>query len=320
MTEEIIMHFGVKGMKWGVRKSQDSIPKKSAHRIRTEASFIAKGCSPSEAEIRADKVIRTQKKMAIAAGVAIASIAATSLAIKIGKEYTGVHVAEGTTLQHISKADSLDLTGKHLYTTFKKADKFNYQGTFATELGGLTGTQTHAIALKAKKAIKAPSNIQAKKIMSEAMGKKVNSKEYRKFINGFFKADENNNPTMKKFKENLIAKGYNAVIDTTDQNAYAKAFKPTIVFNSSQNLGVAGSTALSKERISKNFLTVKLSQALVPKAETLAKGAVFTSALGGVHLAGLRNDASRISSWRQEHSSSNLTDGEILGKIYTGHD
>ena len=62
MTEEIIMHFGVKGMKWGVRKSQDSIPKKSAHRIRTEASFMAKGCSPSEAAARADKVIRTQKK------------------------------------------------------------------------------------------------------------------------------------------------------------------------------------------------------------------------------------------------------------------
>lgn len=319
MTEEVIFHFGVKGMKWGVRKSQDSIPKKSAHRIRTEASFIAKGCSPSEAEIRADKVIRTQKKMAIAAGVAIATIAATSLAIKIGKEYTGVHVAEGTTLQHISKGDSLDLTGKHLYTTFKKADKFNYQGTFATELGGLKGTQTHAIALKAKKAIKAPSNVQAKKIMSEAMGKKVNSKEYRKIINRLFKDDENNNPTIKKFKENLIAKGYNAVIDTTDQNAFAKAFKPTIVFNSSQNLGVATSTALSKERIARNFLTVKLSQALVPKTETLATGAIFTSALGGVHLANVRDDVSRISSWRQEHSSSNLTDSEILGKIYTGH-
>lgn len=311
-VDDFLAHFGVKGMKWGVRKVDETtgeIPQ-SHYRTMMQAAYLKKGMSLAEAQRKTDKAIRVQKIVAITAGVAVASLATYVVANKLGKEFTGVHIREGTTLQHISKSDALGLNDQHLYTTFKKADKFNYQGTFAAEMGSLTGIQNHTIKLSTTKAVKAPSNVQAQKILGELRGKTVSKSEYRSFINSFYKSSSTEGE-MAKFKDLLGSKGFNAVIDTTDQNAYAKAFKPIIVFNSNANLVEKGSRALSRSEVATKNATVRIAQLMTtPDPEVAAKVALGAGIIGAMQTAQTRNQKARIDKYFIDNPGSKLTRSE----------
>ena len=281
-VDDFLAHYGVKGMKWGVRreaslrekarKAESSVSEKafsevkSHYRTMIEARYIKKGASERDAQILADKSIRAHKIIAASTAVALTVALSAVATQKIGKEFTGVYIKEGTTLQHLSKNDKLGLSSdRHLYTTFNKLDKLNYQGTFAAEMGGLTGTQIHKIDLKAITNIKAPSNKQAKKIYDEVMGQRGSTSGYRAFINGFYKGDQSGE-VYTKFKAALKENGFNAVIDTTDQNAYARAFKPLIVFDSKHNLVEQGARALSKKEIVQKYSATRLSQMVLSES------------------------------------------------------
>lgn len=69
-SRDVIQHFGIKGMKWGNRKSKEFYTKK----------YIGKGYNPREARLKADKRIVLNKRLKtgakIAGGVALAGLAA----------------------------------------------------------------------------------------------------------------------------------------------------------------------------------------------------------------------------------------------------
>lgn len=69
-SQDVIQHFGIKGMKWGNRKSKEFYTKK----------YIGKGYNPREARLKADKRMVLNKRLKtgakIAGGVALAGLAA----------------------------------------------------------------------------------------------------------------------------------------------------------------------------------------------------------------------------------------------------
>lgn len=286
-VDDFLAHYGVKGMKWGVIRKRGSDPKASsssskstedkppsAYRSSLEAMYLKRGSSRAEAIAKADKAIRIQKVVAIAGAATLAAAVTYAAGNKLAKEFTGVKLAEDTTFQHISKSDSLNLTDKHLYTTFAKGDKFNYQGTFAAELGG----NAHAISLKSIGKIRAPSNVQGQKILAEALGKdKISRSTYDSFVKGYYNNFDSEQYT--KFKEAMAKKGFNAVIDTTDQNFYAKAYKPLIVFDSASNFVQKGARSISNKEMVRKLATVKITQSLT-SPEGLVNISAGTAAAG----------------------------------------
>lgn len=72
----VLQHYGVKGMKWGVRKEYEPVGrKKSKHRQKLEEKYRSKGMTSSEAEKAADKKIQREKIAAISAATLVATYA-----------------------------------------------------------------------------------------------------------------------------------------------------------------------------------------------------------------------------------------------------
>src|SRR6185437_14594396 len=97
--DDVLLHFGVKGMKWGVRKDKDvtsrsktpkeklyHIPdKKSAHRVRLEANYLKKGFADDKAEQLAARRIKAEKIVAATLLTATAAAATYVGYQEIGK-------------------------------------------------------------------------------------------------------------------------------------------------------------------------------------------------------------------------------------------
>ena len=102
--DDYVAHFGIKGMKWGVRRFQKSngsltpagktrYDKKSDHQLKLEAKYQQKGKSKKEAEAAAKKRIKIEKTIAIGAGIGLGSVAAHAL-IKKYKSHSNNIIAE----------------------------------------------------------------------------------------------------------------------------------------------------------------------------------------------------------------------------------
>ena len=183
-----LYHHGIKGQKWGVRRFQNKdgsltpagrkrydepnvgkqkrykIPEnKSLHRLKLEEKYMKNGMSREEAEQAASKRIRTEKFVAAAAAVTVAS----AVAYAKYKGYTSDKIIkENSDFQRIMRLDPNAELRKdsRLYATIDKKDKILYKGMFADHLSKIKSDNENIydITVRNRKEIKIASEKRAR--------------------------------------------------------------------------------------------------------------------------------------------------------------
>lgn len=180
---DYLIHHGIKGQKWGVRRFQnkdgtltnagkkrysddDSKSDKSkstgsskkfkvTHRDVLEKKYRDSGMSSEEAKAAAEKRINVEKIIAITAGATVAACAAYYLKNKYTQTYCDQVLKAGTTFHNLD-ATANPRPGEHLYVNYRQNDVNYFRGHFA--LGKLRKTgQVFNHTLTATEDIKIPS-------------------------------------------------------------------------------------------------------------------------------------------------------------------
>lgn len=127
-----LYHYGIPGMKWGVRKFIERHDKGKTHRDRLQNKYLEQGFSKEEASKRADNRIRTEKALAIAGGVALTAAAAF---YAHHKYTTDEVISKNVKFQKILLLPKdVKPSGNLNYVAFKRRDKKRYEGTYSQAL------------------------------------------------------------------------------------------------------------------------------------------------------------------------------------------
>lgn len=285
-----LYHYGILGMKWGKHRVQSSPPstaQKSKHRTNLEAKYRESGMSKKQAEAAADKRIKTEKILAVTAGITVA--AATAYVVnKHIQDRTDHIVKSGTKLQVIAKNADKDLD-RAFYTAYKESDKTKYKGLYGRQLGGTMGETVHKISLNVDKDLKVASKQKAtdafvdlykhdeefrtafqesNKVMNRGVGKAasihriaskpMSDKQLRKagydaFNIGLVNHDKSGNLASKKFYDKLKDAGYNAVMDVNDRKYSGyKSKAPVIIFDKANKISLDSVKEMTEKQIASN--------------------------------------------------------------------
>ena len=199
MNQEELKHFGIKGMKWGIRRFQnedgsltpagrerydddgpnDSVNKqetkpassntvkKSKHRTNLEQKFQNAGMTETEAERAAAKRIKTEKYVAAFAATAVVA----GVAYYKYREYSKDKKYDtDTEFQRImSLADDQTIQNGRQYVAVNKLDKLKYKGVYAQELSRKTPKENklYNVSVKPGQEIKVASRKNAERTFRE---------------------------------------------------------------------------------------------------------------------------------------------------------
>lgn len=237
-VDGFLAHYGVKGMKWGIRKDRDSAPI-----VRRNPSGDLKPNADGSIDIPKGTLIQ--------------------------------RVVNGKRL--LSKAGS-DIGETHTYASFTKGDNLRYESNFGIHKNLLVKDASRILSLRAREALKAPtpgetSTIFYKTLKDNPELYKQATDYLRKSVMGdpslVQKALEN--PTSKEayntfglifdtanydpklsginsaFVQSLKNKGYNTILDPSDSVWGGTYDAPIVVFGGRQSLEVAAEREVTKE-------------------------------------------------------------------------
>ena len=297
-SDDVIEHFGVKGMKWGKRLRDNHIQ-------NLEYKYRKLGYNEAEVKSKVDKRLRNEKIALAAAGAVGIAVVGHKLKNKIQDDYIGRTIKEGKTFDSVNAASKID-TSRPVYGAYRKMDKMKYRGIYGNERAmkrsvygndfGL-GDRDNIYTFKAAKNVKIAPNRVARKTFKKLYKEDADFRQAADHLDEFFNKSKNkyNNfnvglvsrgeykyidRNIDKFYSELKKKGFSGVMDMNDKKYSGYRSKnPTIFFDHSK-LNISGKKVLTDEQIKKDFakaMPVALGQNAVNSKKFM--GAV--TAIGG---------------------------------------
>ena len=252
MQQNVLYHSGVKGMRWGHRKSADiTTTRKSKHRLNLEEKYKAGGMNDKDAENAASNRIKVEKIVGITAGMTVAAVSAYVISKNVKERADGI-IKAGVDIQHITTFPERDLKGgRPLYVSYLDNDKLKYKGKYANGLNSSTITKNskvYNLNFVSDKDVKIASHENARKVLNHLIktdkefqslngsDKKVSRYQYESFNKrlGDMIASTDDRQKNKAFKyiDALKKSGYQGIYDVYDQKYSSyNAKKPTILFD-----------------------------------------------------------------------------------------
>ena len=270
-TSDELQHYGIKGMKWGIRRFQKSNgaltsagkqrylddektaekEKMSTHRQLLVNKYRKQGMTQEEAILAANKRIKIEKVIAITAGVTVAACAVYYAKNKYAQTYCDTVLKAGTQFHNLD-AMANARPGEHLYVNYRQNDTNFFRGEFA--LGKLRRSgEVWNHTLTATEDIKIPSLNTRKSVFKQLY---ESDKEFRETFNLNSRLPKNaNTPKLaykqmwpnfgnkdndaynsakRKYFDALRQKGYEAIVDEWDTKPRVYgADAPLILLNTS---------------------------------------------------------------------------------------
>lgn len=319
-----LTHYGVKGMKWGVRKkverSSTGVPMndsdKSKRRVKLEAGYIKKGYSKQEAELKANGRIKTEKVLLAVGAVAVTAAAAYAAKNHYDKSYKAIDIKIGDKLTNINALGDSQDYNRRLYVTTNDRDANKYRGMLATALRRNAANSTiYEATLKATENIKAPSQREAAKLYSSFLKSDPTNRmlfghmDYKSFNVQLV----NNHEGNTAFYNFMKSKGYNAVLDINDQYVSGYNTKhPLIVFNGKSSMVETGRSVVKKatsDKLAKKQLYTLLAKKSV---RPISVGAAY---VGGIKAVNTNAKYRAAEAYLREHPNSKLSRAEVYAKL-----
>lgn len=331
----------------------NSETKISDRRKKLQEKYKSQGLSEEDAALAAYKRERTEKILAIAAGVTIASVGAY-LAYKHWDRYADKFIKSGQTLQNLS-VDSSKGTSDAFYATYKKADNNKYLGLFAGGHLQKNGPQD-VFKLNAKvnqEGLKIAAQKNGNKVLAETMrsdekfkgavaarlastfgdnfdkiikrienGKTLTSKEYDHFNQLLVDHDVMQQKLTDRFYAELKKRGYGALQDVNDKyySGY-NAKSPIIVFDGARKLGERVLSQVPeevyKQKYNKELAKLVGRMGVKTFLQSAAVWVMPTAAGTAVTKAVYNRQRQKaVQQYKKEHPGTKLTDKQILRNIY----
>jgi len=325
--------------------------KKSDRQIKFEQKYKEQGMNQEEAELAAYKRVRTEKIIAVTAGMAITA-AAAYVAYKHYDNKVDKIIKSGKTLQNISTNSNKGVSDA-FYASMKKMDNAKYRGIYGQQLKLMTkNAPVYETKIRVDSGLKLASKKSATKALSELVKSDKtyaeNLKTHLNNLNGLMATPKQNEvikrglkslnsgkvdshvyealnlglvdhrpigeKVSKGFYDFLKSKGYDAIKDINDYKYSGyKSANPLIVFNGASKTSVKSIREVGEEEIKKNLM---LGYADIAGKELVKTGSAFVAGVLGLKTASKtiksKSDEKIVKKYRKEHPESTLSYKEIV--------
>lgn len=323
--------------------------KKSKHRMKLEEEYRSKGLTEEEAEIAAYKRARTEKILAVAAGMTIAAVAGYA-AYKYHDKTFDKLIKPGTLLQNISKDDTMSVRDA-FYSSSREMDKAKYKGVFGQQIKSMGG-KVFDKQISVDSALKVASERSATNALTElvrsdssyaktleehlekSVGRygsgaqedvirrglnaikqgKVDSKVYEALNLSLADHELSTSDTIHKgFYNKLKSLGYDAIIDVNDKKFSGyKTSSPLITFNNAKTT-VRSVREVGEAEVQKaaqkGYMDIAAKALLPQVAGTVGSAGLVVA---GMKALETRSDNELVRRYRAEHPNTTLSYNEIL--------
>lgn len=324
--DDYLEHYGIKGMKWGVRKDRKTNSEPSERDHRLLGKYKAEGMTDEEASKRLERNRKIRKAVLVTGGVAATAAAAYVGTKEFDKRFKGVDLDMNTSIKNVNVFGDELMTDRRLYVTVKESDSKKYRGMYAEQLRKQNPWRdaVYETTLTARERIKAPSHREAKKLFKEyreslsSSDKRKTPADYIQFNQRLVMSGTGGKDTSINtgFYNMLKEKGYNSLIDSNDQfKSGYDTRKPLIVFNAAKTLNTIGHNVV-KENESKKLAR---GQAATVVGKIALKQAGYTVAgVSAAKAIGNYGNKKAVDAYLEEHPNSKKSRADVYEMLERG--